>query len=84
VPLTTTPLPREMRYCGGAGGACYTFRPVPSGRAFVPHKEPTRVANPEGRCTREVGLSQNVVVVLAAVFGSTSAFALAKCVWWMR
>jgi hypothetical protein len=45
--------------------------------------EPTRVANPEGRCTREVGLSQNVVV-LAAVFGSTSAFALAKCAWWMK
>jgi hypothetical protein len=43
------------------------------------------VANPEGRCTREVGLSQNVaVLVLAAVFGSTSAFALAKCVWWMK
>jgi hypothetical protein len=29
----------------------------------------TRVANPEGRSTREVGLSQNVVVVLAVVFG---------------
>jgi hypothetical protein len=38
------------------------------------------VANPEGRLTREVGLSQNVVV-LAGVFGSTSAFALAKSVW---
>jgi hypothetical protein len=30
---------REMRSCGGAGGACYTFRPVPSERAFVPPKE---------------------------------------------
>jgi hypothetical protein len=41
------------------------------------------VANPEGRCSREVGLSLNVLV-LAGVFGSTSAFVLAKFVWWMR
>ena len=31
---------------------------------------------------REVGLSQNVVVLLA--FGSTSVFALGKFVWWMK
>jgi hypothetical protein len=38
-PHPTSYLPRKMRSCGGAGGACYTFRPVPSGRAFVPPKE---------------------------------------------
>lgn len=31
---------------------------------------------------REVGLSQNVVVLLA--FGSTSEFVLGKFVWWMK
>jgi hypothetical protein len=31
---------------------------------------------------REVGLSQNVVVLRA--FGSTSGFALGKFVWWMK
>jgi hypothetical protein len=31
---------------------------------------------------REVGLSQSGVVLLA--FGSTSAFALEKFVWWMK
>jgi hypothetical protein len=42
----------------------------------------TRVANPEGRCSREVGLSLNVVLlVLVVVFESTSAFVLAKSVW---
>ena len=39
-----------------------------------------RVANVESRCSREVGLSLNVVVVLVGVFESTSESVLAKSV----
>jgi hypothetical protein len=67
-----------MPYCRAAVCPCYTFCPVPSSRASVLERNEKTGANPEGRCSREVGLSQNAVVVLVVVFESTSVFALAK------
>ena len=68
-----------MPYCDAMAGPCYTFRPVPSKTGFREGWDEKRVANAEGRWSREVGLSQNAVVLIV-VFESTSAFGLAKSV----